>query len=165
MAVNSKNENAIPRIACSISLGYPLGEIRCSSNSLIELVACPRRRRSNEGRDETERRQSCSYKSAFRYYSVALIRVVGVRNPAELFPVSEHAESFLNKDGMVATLRILEVRQRSERSGGLAVGTTPGRRKQTFGRGVNEEERAKEETSRGLSRRRRGLLLREIHEP
>lgn len=36
-------------------------------------------------------------------------------------------ETFLNKDRMVETRRILEARQCSEKSDGLAVGTTPGR--------------------------------------
>lgn len=104
--------------------------------------------------------KSCSCETPLKYYSIALIQE-GVRNPAELFPVGEHAESFLNKDGSVATRRILEVRQRGERSEGLAVGTTPGRRKQTFGRGEKGGGRkGRDPSAGGLSRRRRGLLLR-----
>lgn len=53
-------------------------------------------------------------------------------------------ETFLNKDRMVETRRILEARQCSEKSDGLAVGTTPVGRKQTFGCGGRGEERERE---------------------
>lgn len=45
---------------------------------------------------------------------------------------------------MVETRRILEARQCSEKSDGLAVGTTPVGRKQTFGCGGRREERERE---------------------
>lgn len=45
---------------------------------------------------------------------------------------------------MVETRRILEARQCSEKSDGLAVGTTPVGRKQTFGCGGRGEERERE---------------------
>lgn len=64
-------------------------------------------------------------------------------------------ETFLNKDRMVETRRILEARQCSEKSDGLAVGTTPVGRKQTFGCGGRGEERERE----------RSVLFLEIHEP
>lgn len=56
---------------------------------------------------------------------------------------------------MVETRRILEARQCSEKSDGLAVGTTPVGRKQTFGCGGRGEERERE----------RSVLFLEIHEP
>lgn len=68
------------------------------------------------------------------------------RNPTELFPASEHAGTFLNKDRMVETRRILEARQCSEKSDGLAVGTTPGRttKADVWMWRINEEERERE---------------------
>lgn len=88
------------------------------------------------------------------------------RNPTELFPASEHAGTFLNKDRMVETRRILEARQCSEKSDGLAVGTTPGRttKADVWMWRINEEERERE---RGYKQRRRerSLLFLEIHEP
>lgn len=114
------------------------------SNSSIELISVLRRYRPDGGSRATRSADDrVLRKSASGYYSIVLIQV-SVWNPTELFPASEHAETFLNKDRMVATRRILEVRQCSEKSGELTVGTTPGRRKQTFGRGV-ERRRATED--------------------
>ena len=75
----------------------------------------------------------------------------GAWNPTELFPSRwTRGETFLNKDRMVETRRILEARPLQREVGRIGCWNDAwlGRRKQTFRRGVNEEEEEEEQEGR-----------------